>query len=244
MKCAAWMVTVLLLTSRAAFAGPSWSLISFATTPQNAPKVLAAADKLLASPVGKEFPGKLFLQAALADGNDPATHAFVPVYKIAAEREAFTQKLQASPAWNEFMAVMVKESQPVSTVWWKVVKSWGDLAETDHVWEAHMFKVTDPGAFLAAVEKFVASETGKKFPGQVYVSEAVAAGMAPVTHMISVGFASEAELDAWNTLRNATADWAAYLGEARKAGDYLGTNLARDLKVWGPATFKDLIAAP
>ena len=69
MKRAVWMATALLLTSRAAVAAPSWSVISIKTTPQSAPKILAAADKLMNSGVGKQFPGKLLLQVHLADGD-------------------------------------------------------------------------------------------------------------------------------------------------------------------------------
>jgi hypothetical protein len=241
MKVIGLIAAGLLLFSQVATAA-SWSVISFKTTPQSAPKVLAATDKLLSSGVGKEFQGKLLLQQHLADGNDPATHSFVPIYKTAAEREAFVAKLQADPAWGEFMAVITKETQPVSTVWLKTMKNWGEIVDTDHVWEVHSFNISDPAAFLAAVDKFLGSETGKKFPGQVYLSAVVAGGLSPVTHVVSVGFASEAEMDAWDDVRNPSADWATFNEEARKVSQHLGTSLSRDLKTWGPATLKDVTA--
>ena len=231
----------LLLFSQVATAA-SWSVISFKTTPQSAPKVLAATDKLLSSAAGKEFQGKLLLQQNLADGNDPATHSFVPIYKTAAEREEFVKKLQADPAWGEFLAVIAKETQPVSTVWLKTMKSWGEIVDTDHVWEIHAFTVSDQSAFVAAIDKFIGSETGKKFPGQVYLSAVVAGGLTPVTHVVSVGFASEAEMDAWDDVRNPSPDWVSFSDEARKVSQYLGTSLSRDLKTWGPATLKDVTA--
>jgi hypothetical protein len=150
------------------------------------------------------------------------------------------QKLQADPAWNTFLDEMTKLRQPVSTTLYRTVKSWGDIVDTDHVWMGHAFQVSDEPAFLAAIEKLMASPTGKKFPGQVYLSEVVAGGITPVTHLISVGFASEAEMESWNATRDASADWATYLKASRKAAVYLGGNLSRDLKSWGPATLKDL----
>ncbi len=81
----------------------TWSAISFSATPQNAPQVQAAADTLMSSAAGKEFPGKLLLQVEIADGASPATHSFIPIYKSAAQREAFVQKLQADPAWSTFL---------------------------------------------------------------------------------------------------------------------------------------------
>ncbi len=229
MKEIGFIAAGLLLWSQVATAA-SWSVISFKTTPQSVPKVVAATDKLLSSAAGKQFPGKLLLQVHLADGNDPATHSFVPIYKTAAEREAFVQKLQADPAWDAFMAVIVKETQPVSTVLLKTVKSWGEIVDTDHVWEAHSFNVNDPVAFLAAADKFMATETGKKLPGQVHLSAVVAGGLSPVNYVVSVAFASEAEMDAWSDVRDGTPDWLTFREDARKVSDYLGTSLSRDLE--------------
>lgn len=221
-------------------AATSWGLISFAATPQNAPKVLAAADTLMNSPTGKQFPGRLHLQVHTADGANPATHSFVPIYKSAAERETFVQKLQADPAWNVFLKSMTDLSQPVSQVLNRTLKSWGTITDTDRVWLSHAFAVSDPAAFVAALGTLMASETGKKFPGQVHLSDIVAGGLSPVTHVISVGYESEAEMEAWLAVRDASADWTAYIDASRKAAEYLGSSMARDLKTWGPASLKDL----
>jgi len=242
MKLMGFAASGLLLIAQTAAAEPTWSAISFSTTPPNAPLVLAAADALMNSAVGKEFPGKLLLQMEVADGSSPATHSFIPIYKSAADREAFVAKLQADPAWATFQGEMVKLSQPVSTVQYQTVKTWGDLADTDHVWMGYSFGVSDPAAFVAALDKFMASPTGKKFPGQVYLSSVTAGGITPVTHLISVGFASEAEMASWTATRDASADWAAYLKASRAAAQYLGANLSRDLKTWGPATFGTITA--
>ena len=230
----------LLLFSHAAVAQPTWSSISISTTPANLPAVQAAVDTLLSSPAGKEFPGKLLLLADVADGSNPATHSFIPLYKSAAEREVYIQKLQADPSWNIFLADLTKLSQPVSTVLYRTVKSWGEIVDTDHVWMGHAFKVNDAPAFLAAIDKFLASPTGKKFPGQVYLSVVVAGGITPVTHVVSVGYASEAEMETWGATRDASADWATFMKESRKDAEYLGGSLARELKSWGPATLSSL----
>ncbi len=218
----------------------SWGMLNFTVKSQDAPKVVAAADKLMSSKVGKEFPGKLMFQAITANGADPATHAFVPIYKTGAEREAFVQKLQADPGWAEFQSSVSAISQPVSQIMYRTMRSWGDLAETDHVWMAHAFAVSDPPAFLAALDALMKSPTGKGFPGQVYLSEVVAAGISPVTHLISVGYASEAEMEGWTATRDASADWSSYLSSSRKAAEYLGATMARDVKSWGPITLKDV----
>jgi len=230
------------LTSQTAAAEPVWSTISFATTPSNASQVVAAADKLMSSEIGKTFPGKLLLQVNAADGANPATHTFVPIYRTAAEREKFAQSLQGNAAWTEFQAALERTSQPGGTVMNQVLKHWGDINDTDHVWMVYAFDVSDPAAFLAAVDTFMASTTGQKSPGQVYLSAVVAGGISPVTHVISVGYDSEAEMAAWHAVRNASADWAAYQKASRPTSEFLGASLARDLKSWGPATLPQLVA--
>ena len=104
------------------------------------------------------------------------------------------------------------------------------------------FSVKDEPAFLAALNKLMASPTGKKFPGQVYLSSVRAGGLTPVTHLISVGYASEAEMEAWLATRDASKDWKAYLDTSDKFGELLGSSMARDLKSWGPATLADIVA--
>ena len=242
MKTLGLVTIALFFTAQAAAASPNWTLISFATTPQNAPKVLAAADELMNSAAGKQFPGRLLLQLSVADGANPATHSFVPIYKSAADREGFVAKLQADPAWPAFQGKMASLSQPVSTVMYSTLKSWGAADDSDEVWEAHAFSVSDPAGFLAAIGALMASPTGKKFPGQVHLSAVSAGGITPVTHLISVGFQSEVEREAWNDMRNATSDWAAYIESSRKVSEFLGTSLARDIKEWGAAPLAELVA--
>ncbi len=220
----------------------SWSVISFTTAPENAPKVLAAGDKMMASAVGKTIPGQLVLSQNVADGDNPATHAWVPIYKSAGDREAFVQKLQADPAWAEFLATISELTQQRSTIMYRTVKSWGDIVDTDTVWMTHSLRVTDPGLFLAALDEFRNSETGQKFEGQVHVSAVVAGGMTPVTHIVSVGYASEAEMESWADVRTASDDWAVYMNKSREVSEYLGGSLGRNLKVWGTGELADLTA--
>jgi hypothetical protein len=230
------------LLGQGAAAAPSWGIIAFSTTPQNAATVLAAADKLMGSAVGQKFPGRLLLQASVANGNSPATHSFVPIYKSAKEREEFVQRMQRDPAWQEFLSTMTLATQPVSQTQYRTLKSWGPVSDDDRVWMAHAFNVSDPPAFVAAVDAFLASKTGKKHPGQVHLSSIVAGGLTRVTHVISVGYTSEAEMDAWLDVRDASADWTTYIEASRPNGEYLGSTLSRDLKAWGPASLEELTA--
>jgi hypothetical protein len=240
MKSIGLALAGLLLLGQSAAAFPTWSAIAFATTPQNAPQVVAAADKFMNSAIGKEFPGLLLLQVHMADGDNPATHSFVPLYKSAAEREAYAQKVMADPAWADFQATMTRVVQPVSNVMYRTLKSWGEVVDTDLVWMSFAFDVKDPAGFTAAIDKFIASETGKKFPGQVHLEGVIAGGMSPVTHSISVGYSSEAEMETWGESLMGNADWAAYLKTARANSQMLGASMSYDVKSWGALSMKDV----
>jgi len=240
MKTIGLALVGLLFLGQAAAASPTWSAIGFTTTPENAPKVIKATDKLMDSEIMKEFPGLLLLQVHVADGDNPATHSFVPLYKSAADREALAQKLMGDDAWKDFQERMTELTEPVSNVMYVTLKSWGEIVDTDHVWMVYPFAVSDPPALLAALEKFMASKTGKKFPGQVHLEGIIAGGMSPVTHSIGVGYASEAEMETWRDSLAGNADWAAYLKASRASAQLLGASMIRDIKSWGSLSLKDV----
>ena len=225
-----------------AAAAATWSIISISVDPQNTAAVANAADTLMKSKLGKEFPGRLFLQVNLADGDNPATHSFVPIYATAAEREGFGAKLQADPAWATFQQTMSENSQPVSNVMYRTQQRWGEISDDDVIWRLHNFNVRDPAAFAAALDTFLKSKTGKKFPGQVFLSSVVAGGISPVSHVISVGQVSEAAIEEWETSLRGNADWATYLETAQNAAEYLGNNMVRTVKTWGAPL--DEVTAP
>jgi hypothetical protein len=225
-----------------AAAAATWSIISISVDPQNTAAVANAADTLMKSKLGKEFPGRLFLQVNLADGDNPATHSFVPIYATAAEREGFGAKIQADPAWATFQQTMSENSQPVSNVMYRTQQRWGEISDDDVIWRLHNFNVRDPAAFAAALDTFLKSKTGKKFPGQVFLSSVVAGGISPVSHVISVGQVSEAAIEEWETNLRGNADWATYLETSQNAAEYLGNNMVRTVKTWGAPL--DEVTAP
>ena len=226
-----------------AAAGPNWQLVSFSVPPENAATVAEAADTLMGSPVGKEFQGRLLLIQQVADGSNPATHSFVSLYPTVAAREAFGQKLQQDPAWNTFLGTLSRNTDPVATVRYATLRSWGDVADTDVVWQVHFFDVQDPQAFATALDQFMTSEKGQQFPGQVHLSAVSAGGMTPVSHVIAVGFASEAEMETWDDSLQGNAAWTTYLERSNASSSYQGAELSRTLQQWGPATMKDVTAA-
>lgn len=231
-----------LLLAQAAGAEPGWQMFSLQTTPANAPKVAAALEELMASPVGQQHPGRLLLHVVMAGGASPVTHNIISLHPSSAAREAWVAKLQEDAAWAKFQTAYGKLAQPVSTIRYATLASYGDVQDTDAVWMAHAFDVEDPEAFAAAIDRFMKSETGKKFPGQVHLSQVVAAGMSPQSHSITVGYASEAEMEEWQSALRGNADWRNYLVASRAASDYLGANLVREIAAWGGKSLAELTA--
>jgi hypothetical protein len=68
----------------------------------------------------------------------------------------------------------------------------------------------------------------------------LAGGINPVSHMVSVGYASEAEMEVWADSLMGNADWAACIGAVRSAADPLGATLSRTVKTWGSVSLADL----
>lgn len=223
----------LLLLAQAASAGPNWQVTTFATEPQDVAKVVAATDTLMASLTGQGFTGSLALTQAVIDGADPATHSFISVFNSMAEREAWFQKMVADPAWDEFLTAFAPLTDPVSTSRMNTLKSWGPQSEADVVWRQHVFDVSDPAAFTKALDTLMASATGQKGPAQVHLSAVDAAGVTDITHVISVGYESEAEAEAWIAELSGTTDWAAYLEASATAAEFGGTFVTRTIKTWG-----------
>ncbi len=224
-----------------AFAGPGWQVTTLNVAPGNAGAVVAAFDKLMSSKVGKEATGRLTLQAHIADGEDPATHTVISYFRSLAEREPYTQKMGASAEWAEFLKTMAGLGSQVGTYRGQIVKAWGEVSDDDVVWIDYFFTVSNPAWFVAALDKFRNSPTGQKLPGQVQLAAVNMGGVGNVTHVVSVGFASEAEMERWQDLvQNNNADWQAQIQELSSVSEYHGANLLRDAKSWGPLSLKEV----
>ncbi|MEO0983281.1 MAG: hypothetical protein AAFX03_11595 [Pseudomonadota bacterium] len=131
-------------------------------------------------------------------------------------------------------------STPVSEARFAVLDSWGATDTDAMVWIGHMISTDDPGAVVAALTKWRSSSKGSQFPGQGFLSAPIAMGQTDVTHMVHLGYASEAEMEAWSDSLAGNADWRTFLEEINAAADYHGAEMSRTVKVWG-ASSSDLV---
>ena len=224
------------LLSSAALAAPGWEVTSFSTSPQNAPKIVAAMDEWM-SGSGGDFPGQVTLYANEADGTDPATHTIVVTYPSVAVNEAYGQKVASDEEilaeWMKLMGVFGENATPAQTMRGTFARSWGEADPNDSVWIHHFITAQDAGAVVAAFESWMNSETGKKAPGQVHISGVVAGGMGSPSHIVSIGYSSQAEMETWTDSLVGNADFAAFMQQIQRVTEYHGANLAVRIKTWG-----------
>lgn len=161
------------------------------------------------------------------------SHSVVSAFETRAEREVWLAHLRASPAWAEFAKSTSGLIQPGSSSRMNFVKSWGEEDPKDVFWEIFAFTVSDPAALGAALDALLASDDSKGFPGQVHLSAVAAAGLSPVTHLISVGYESEAEAETWNASMLTTRAWASYVEATRGSMTPAGSYMIRSIKTWG-----------
>ncbi len=231
MKRIALLATAFVMVATTAAAGPSWTSIGLNISLQDAPKVQAALDDLMKS-AGDDLTGTVSLMANVAGG--ATSHSIISSFDSRAARETWMAKLRASKAWDKYVKATAGMTSPGDTSRMDFVADWGtDNEGADVVWEMHAFSVSDPAALLAALEALQASDAGKATGAQVYLSAVGAAGIAPATHVISVGFKSEAHAEASMAVLNQSEAWATYMAASREAATVEGTFVLRTVSTWG-----------
>ncbi len=222
------------------WAAPGWTVTGLTVSPPDAPKVVAAMDALFNSEVGKKAPGRIVLRANVADGDNPETHAVVALARSAEEREKYQAELYASQAWATFLAQMSSlSSAPGTTARGVIAWNTGDRSDADVVWVNHYLRVREPGALVSAINTYANSASGKARASQVHLS-AILAGGDGASHIISVGYASETEMEAEISAQQQDPAYRAMVDTFNAVADYLGATLQRDLKAWGKASVQDV----
>jgi hypothetical protein len=232
MKRIALLAASLLILATPAAAGPIWNSINLSISPADAPKVAAALDKLMSS-MGDELTGSVSLMAYVAGGEGSVSHNIISAFDSRAESEAFGQKLSQSDAWKKYTKETDGMAQLGGMSRMNSLKSWGGDDPTDVFWEIYGFNVSDAAAFTVAIDALNKSDAGKASGAAVYLSEIGAAGMAPVTHLISVGYKSEAEAEKSSAKLVTTKDWVTFMAASSKAATPAGAWMIRMVKTWG-----------
>jgi len=225
--------SVVSLIAMSATAGSNWESTGFTIAPKDVQSVIDATDKFMATETGKAMPGTLSFMARTVDGADPATHSFLSSVDSIAEREKWTSTLQGNADWTALVDAVSEVSQIQATYRLGFDKNWGDTGDDDTHWELHLISVKNPAKYVEALDVLMASSASEKFPGSLWLSSVMAGGNNPVSHVVSVGYASAAEAEAWNDPLVKTQAWADFLAATEKVSEFRGTILMRTLKTWG-----------
>ena len=230
---------VAVLMSFSIQAGPGIQVTAISTSPQNAPKVAAALGEWM-NGAGKNSGSRLILQQAVADGGNPTTHSIVSMHSSMAAAEAFSNKVQGDEGmmaeWTAFLGKMVPISQIVATSRSAHVTAWGDIDDDDTVWLVHSFSVNDVASMYRALDAYMKSDTGKKFPGEAHLFATIAGGANAPSHFLALGYKSQAEMESWNEMTLGSADLRALLSTLQAVTEYHGANLAITRAAWGKST--------
>jgi len=197
------MKKILLLISLFLFghinANPIWTIYDIKVdSPEAAANVVAATDELMASNFAKEnFKGSLHLNAYLANGDNEATHFFAVLQPSLTEHANWMTASQQSTAGQKFFKSLRENSTNVSEQLNSFVQTYGNPSNEDIYWIIHEFNAapSDLPKIVKAFER-VDEETRGDFPGQFGLSS-VAFGADETTHLLTVGYKSIAELEAW-----------------------------------------------
>jgi len=237
MRTIKYILVLLCLSAMNVMAAPGYTVTSFSVDPMQGPMVVAALDEWMESDAGKKYKGRLYLQAHTQDGADPSTHSIVGVYSSMAEAEAFGNYVGENEAALAAWMKMVGKITPISTQTYRGryanIRTWGDISDKDRVWMQHSITTADAGSTYRALDAWMNSESGKKFPGQLSLARTVAAGAGAGSHAVIMGFESLAEMEQWNEMSGSSVGLANLLHTFSVINEYHGATLATDVKVWG-----------
>jgi len=221
------------LAAGAAHAGPNWEAYGLQVDPKNEGAVLAAIEKFMATEAGKTVPGAYSFMQSTMDGADPTTHSIIWTTDSVAERATYMQSMEGNPDWNAFVGTLNGLTSGYASYRMAFLKTWGDSGSTDPVWYIHSMAIPDGPAYLKALDELMTSEIGKKFTGWMVFSRVVAGGVTPASHLISVGFETEAEAEDWEAKLQASPENAAFMKATAGSYQYLGASILTTIKTWG-----------
>ena len=201
----------LVFASSLVYSAQVWDLYNFKVNPGKAPAILKAFNDLQTSEAGSNRMASVHLQQSVFGGSSGTTHSIVALYPSRAEFERARKSLAGTKAWRKFQTAMGANSEAINNSAMETLMGWGTVSNKDTVWEAIRVNVSDPASVVAAFNALMASESAEDFPGEVWLS-AISYGNAAdggvATHVITVGYESMAEMEAWNDQIRKTQAWA------------------------------------
>ena len=184
---------MLTMSSQQLLAQPFQTFDMIVTDPAG---VIAAMNKLQASPTGQQSTASVYLYQYIANGESLATHQILVVYPSSEEMDANILRNATSPDWAEFLADMQEVATVESEGVGQILAMGGDVdsplvAAPGRTNMYFQMSVSDPAAYASAWSDFTSANAGTGVVS--YLSSVAAFGSNPTTHVVSNVYSSVGE---------------------------------------------------
>ena len=197
--------------------------------------VVAAMNKLQASPTGQQSTARVILNQYLANGESLATHQILVVYPSTEEMDANIARNALSPDWAEFLTEMQEVATVEAEGIGQILAVGGDINNSvaTAIGRTNMYyqmSVSDPAAYASAWSDFTSANADTGVIS--YLSGVVAFGSNPSTHVVTNVYSSPGEAVA-NMPQN-YAGWDAFSQRVSSIRTIEGRGLSTVIAEWLP----------
>lgn len=197
--------------------------------------VVAAMNKLQASPTGQQSTARVILNQYLANGESLATHQILVVYPSTEEMDANIARNALSPDWAEFLTEMQEVATVEAEGVGQILAVGGDINNSvaTAIGRTNMYyqmSVSDPAAYASAWSDFTSANADTGVIS--YLSGVVAFGSNPSTHVVTNVYSSPGEAVA-NMPQN-YAGWDAFSQRVSNIRTIEGRGLSTVIAEWLP----------
>lgn len=197
--------------------------------------VVAAMNKLQASPTGQQSTARVILNQYLANGESLATHQILVVYPTTEEMDANIARNALSPDWAQFLTEMQEVATVEAEGVGQILAVGGDINNSvaTAIGRTNMYyqmSVTDPAAYASAWSDFTSANADTGVIS--YLSGVVAFGSNPSTHVVTNVYSSPGEAVA-NMPQN-YAGWDAFSQRVSSIRTIEGRGLSTVIAEWLP----------
>ena len=235
-------VTLLsLLLSLNLFALPTWNVLEIEVKPGKYQELQEGLDELMNSPLGKMYPGSVELNWHLNNGDNPATHAIVnlfPSMVSSSEWGAAMWSPEAEPYREKWFDTLNDTAEVVRDMSFIQIANWQpDENPQDYPYVEYVpMQTTDTRTVIEALNKFIATDDGKNFPGLVSMHQCNYCGESDTNSALIVQFKDVKDLESWYEITNSSDAFAEYLRDVREGATFLGNSLVLVLNTWNNTT--------
>ena len=223
---------IIVLVSKQLLAQPFQTYDMIVTDPAG---VVAAMNKLQASPTGQQSTARIFLNQYIANGESLATHQILVVYPSSEEMDANILRNATSPDWAEFLADMQEVATVEAEGVGQILAMGGDVdspvatapGRTNVYFQ---MSVSDPAAYASAWSDFTSANAGTGVVS--YLSSVAAFGSNPSTHVVNNVYSSIGE--AVSNMPQNYEGWDAFSQRVRNIRTVEGRAITTLVTSWLP----------